>query len=314
MKSKTAFVFPGQGSQYVGMGKAFLDILPRARDVFEAGEAVTGLPLKALCIEGPMDELTKTVNLQSCLTAVEITCAAAAMESGLAPEAAAGHSLGEYPALWAAGALELDDVFRLVQARGRIMDETGAKRPGAMAAIIGLKKEELDGLILPLALRGIIATANHNSPEQIVVTGEVRLVDALVKLVKEKGARAVPLKVAGAYHSPLMKEAADKFGKILEQIKFSTPKIPLYSNVTAKPERDPETIKALMARQMCEPVRWYEIVANMAGDGMSDFVELGPKNVLSNLIKKCLPKDTPRTFQVDTPEGLSECEKAMGIT
>ena len=311
---KTAFVFPGQGSQYIGMGKAFLETLPSAREIFETGEAVTGIPLKTLCLEGPMDELTKTANLQPVLTAVDTACAAAAMDSGIMPDAVAGHSLGEYPALWAAGVIGLEDLFRLVQARGQFMEEAGARRPGAMAAVIGLKKAELDGLIQSLALQGVIAAANYNSPEQIVVTGEKALVDALAAGVKEKGARAIPLKVGGAYHSPLMEGAAGKFARLLEEVRFSPPRVPFYSNITAGPETDPEVIKGLMARQMCEPVRWYEIVANMAGDGMSDFVELGPKNVLSNLIKKCLPKDTPRTFQVDTPEGLSECEKAMGIT
>ncbi|MGC8735198.1 MAG: ACP S-malonyltransferase [Dissulfurimicrobium sp.] len=304
---KTAFVFPGQGSQYIGMGKAFLETLSRAREIFEIGEAVTGIPLKTLCLEGPMDELTKTANLQPALTAIDTVCAAAAMDSGLMPGAVAGHSLGEYPALWAAGVIGLEDLFRLVQARGRLMEEAGARRPGAMAAIIGLKKAELDGLIQPLALQGVIAAANHNSPEQIVVTGEKALVDALAGLVKERGARAVPLKVGGAYHSQLMKNAADKFARLLEEVRFSPPKTPFYSNVTAGPENDPEVIKGLMARQMCEPVRWYEIVTNMVRDGVKEFIEPGPKNVLSNLVKKCLPQGEVRVFQIDDPEGLKAC-------
>lgn len=304
---KTAFVFPGQGSQYIGMGKAFLETLPRVQEIFEIGEAVTGIPLKTLCTEGPMDELTKTENLQPALTALDAACAAAAMDSGIIPDAVAGHSLGEYPALWAAGVIGLEDVFRLVHARGRLMEEAGAKRPGAMAAIIGLKKAELDGLIQPLALQGIIAPANHNSPEQIVVTGEKTLVDTLSGLVKKRGARAIPLKVGGAYHSPLMKDAADKFAGLLEEVRFSPPKMPFYSNVTAGPETDPDIIKDLMARQMCEPVRWYEIVTNMAGDGIMEFIELGPKNVLSNLIKKCLPQGEVRVFPIEDPEGLKAC-------
>jgi [acyl-carrier-protein] S-malonyltransferase len=304
---KTAFVFPGQGSQYIGMGKAFLETLPSAREIFEIGEAVTGIPLKTMCLEGPMDELTKTANLQPALTAIDTVCGAAAMDGGIMPDAVAGHSLGEYPALWAAGVIGLEDLFRLVQARGQLMEEAGAIRPGAMAAIIGLKKTELDGLIQPLALQGVIATANHNSPEQIVVTGEKALVDVLAGLVKGKGARAVPLKVGGAYHSPLMKDAADKFARLLEDVRFSPPKTPVYSNVTAGPETDPEVIKGLMARQICEPVRWYEIVINMARDGVTEFIEPGPKNVLSNLIKKCLPPGEARVFQIEDPEGLKAC-------
>ncbi len=307
MKNNLAFVFPGQGSQCIGMGKAFLETLPDAAHVFSVAEKLTGLPLKKLCIEGPMEELTRVENLQPCLTAVEIICCMAAKNSGLKAAATAGHSLGEYPALWAAGVISLEDTFKLVHARGRLMKEVGDKNPGAMAAVIGLSRKELEELITPLTKKGILVLANHNSPEQIVVTGETDLVGDLCKEAKAEGARAIPLKVSGAYHSPLMGEASRRFSEILDKVYFCEPKIPTYSNVTARPESDPEKIKDLLKKQICSPVRWYEIVINMDRDGISNFIELGPKKVLGNLIRKCLSEGSASVFQGDDPENLKAC-------
>ena len=307
MKNNLAFVFPGQGSQYVGMGKALLETVSDADHVFSVAEELTGLPLKKLCIEGPMEELTQVENLQPCLTAVEIICCIAARNTGLKAAATAGHSLGEYPALWAAGVISLEDTFKLVRARGRLMKEVGDKNPGAMAAVIGLSRKELEELIAPLAKKGILVLANHNSPEQIVVTGETDLVSDLCKEAKAGGARAIPLKVSGAYHSPLMDEASRRFSEILGEVSFCKPKIPIYSNVTARPESDTEKIKDFMKKQICSPVRWYEIVINMDRDGISNFIELGPKKVLGNLIRKCLPEGSASVFQGEKPENLKEC-------
>ena len=311
MKSNLAFVFPGQGSQYVGMGKAFLETVPDAANVFSVAEELTGLPLKKLCIEGPMEELTRVENLQPCLTAVEIICCIAAKNTGLKAAATAGHSLGEYPALWAAGVISLEDTFKLVHARGRLMKEVGNKNPGAMAAVIGLSRKDLEELIAPLAKRGILVLANHNSPEQIVVTGETEVVDDLCNGAKAKRAKAIPLKVSGAYHSPLMEEASRRFSEILDKVSFCKPEIPIYSNVTARPESDPEEIKDLLKKQICSPVRWYEIVINMDRDGISNFIELGPKKVLGNLIRKCLPEGSASVFQGDDPENLETCLKEI---
>ncbi len=307
MKSNLAFVFPGQGSQYVGMGKAFWETVPDAAHVFSVAEELTGLPLKKLCIEGPLKELTHVENLQPCLTAVEIVCCIAARNTGLKAAAVAGHSLGEYPALWAAGVISLEDTFKLVHARGRLMKEVGDKNPGAMAAVIGLSRKELEELIAPLTKKGILVLANHNSPEQIVVTGETDMVGDLCKGAKAKGARAIPLKVSGAYHSPLMEEASRRFSEILGEVSFCKPEIPIYSNVTARPESDPEEIKDLLKKQICSPVRWYEIVINMDRDGISNFIELGPKKVLGNLIRKCLPEGSASIFPGENPENLEEC-------
>ena len=311
MKSDLAFVFPGQGSQYVGMGKVFLETVPDAAHVFSVAEELTGLPLEKLCTEGPLEELTQVENLQPCLTAVEIICCIAAKNTGLKAAATAGHSLGEYPALWAAGVISLEDTFKLVHARGRLMKEVGDKNPGAMAAVIGLSRKDLEELIAPLAKKGILVLANHNSPEQIVVTGETEVVDDLCKGAKAKRAKAIPLKVSGAYHSPLMEEASRRFSEILDKVSFCKPEIPIYSNVTARPESDPEEIKDLLKKQICSPVRWYEIVINMDRDGISNFIELGPKKVLGNLIRKCLPEGSASVFQGDDPENLETCLKEI---
>ena len=307
MKGNLAFVFPGQGSQYVGMGKAFLETVSDAAYIFSMAEKLTGIHLKKLCIEGPMEELTQVENLQPCLATVEIICCIAARNIGLKAAAVAGHSLGEYPALWAAGVVSLEDTFKLVHARCNLMKEVGDKNPGAMAAVIGLSRKDLEELIAPLAKKGILVLANHNSPEQIVVTGETDLVGDLCKKARAKGAKAIPLKVSGAYHSPLMKEALRRFSEILDKVSFCKPKIPIYSNVTARPESDPEKIKDLMKKQICSPVRWYEIVINMDRDRISNFIELGPKKVLGNLIRKCLPEGSASIFQGENPENLEAC-------
>ena len=307
MEMNLAFVFPGQGSQYVGMGKTFLETVSDAAHVLSVAEEMTGLPLKKLCAEGPLEELTRVENLQPCLTAVEIICCMAAGDAGLKATAVAGHSLGEYPALWAAGVISLEDTFRLVHARGRLMKEAGDKNPGSMAAVVGLSRKELEELIVPLTKKGVLVLANHNSPDQIVVTGETDLVGDLCKKARAEGARAIPLKVSGAYHSPLMAEASGRFSEILDKISFFRPEIPIYSNVTARPESDPEKIKDLMKKQICSPVRWYEIVINMDRDGISNFIELGPKKVLGNLIRKCLPGKSVSVFQGEDPEGLRAC-------
>ncbi|NDY42574.1 ACP S-malonyltransferase [Dissulfurirhabdus thermomarina] len=294
------------------MGRAFAEALDEARRIFETGEAVTGLPLARLCFEGPMEELTRTAHLQPALTAVEMAAAAAARASGLVPAAAAGHSLGEYPALWAAGVLSTEDTFRLVHHRGRLMEEAGTRHPGAMAAVLGMDRSALEALMAPIAREGALTLANHNSPEQIVATGEAPLVKQLCEAVKAAGARAIPLKVSGAFHSPLMAEAAGAFAALLDQVEFRAPEVPVYLNVTAEPEQDPEAIRRHAKAQMVSPVRWYETVVRMRADGIDTFLEVGPKQVLSNLVRKSLPGEAVRVLQAEDPDGLAEIRRALG--
>ncbi len=301
-----AFVFPGQGSQYVGMGKAALENSAKARQVFEVAEEVTKLPLRELCLEGPLTELTRTYNLQPALTAVNIAIYEAVREKGLEPEVVAGHSLGEYSALYAAGIVGLEDVFRLVLKRGELMEREAAKHPGAMYAVVGLAREILEDLVKQAQDKGVVALANHNSPEQIVITGEEEPTALVAQMAKEKGARAIRLKVSGAYHSPLMAEAARDFTQFLATIPFAPPKKAMFFNVSAAQASDPEEIKALMGRQIESPVRWVEEAEAMYAYGARTFVEIGPKNVLTNLLKKILSPGEVQLFAIEDPEKAAE--------
>ncbi len=303
--AKVAFLFPGQGSQYVGMCKDILENVNIAKEIFQIGEEITEIPITKLALEGPLEELTRTQNLQPTLCAVDMAICSALREKGVTPDAVSGHSLGEFPALWAAGVLSTEDTFKLVKKRGQLMEEAGQKVSGSMAAVIGLSKDELSKIIDDLRKKGEISLANHNSLEQIVITGEKALIKEACKLVKEKGARAIPLKVSGPFHSPLMKDAAREFSSLMDEVEFLSPTVPIYSNVSAKAETDPLRIKELLSKQMVSPVRWYDIVVNMRNDGIDTFIESGPKKVLANLVKKCLPSDSSfKIFQVEDTEGI----------
>lgn len=286
-----ALLFPGQGSQYVGMGKEIHDRFPAAREVFDKAEALIEMPLRKLCFEGPMEELTLTRHLQPAVTVVDLGILETLKGLGYAPAAVAGHSLGEYAALYAAGVLTLEDTLRLVKSRGALMDQAAQKYPGTMAAVMGLPAEKLEALLASLQSRGAIGSANFNTPEQTVISGSKDLVQEASRLVAEQGGKAVPLAVSGAWHSPLMEEALEAFEQVLAPVSFQPPRCPIYLNVTGQAEKDPSRIKELMGRQIGSSVRWVQIVQTLRDDGFTQYVEVGPKKVLLGLVRKCLPKE-----------------------
>jgi [acyl-carrier-protein] S-malonyltransferase len=237
-----------------------------------------------------MEELTQTVNLQPAITAVNLACLAAIRNAGIKPAVCAGHSLGEYSALFAAGVVTMEDCLKLVYKRGELMHREATRHEGAMSAVVGLTIDRVGDIVDTAAQNGIVAVANHNSAEQIVITGAPDAVKAAGELAAEEGARTIPLKVSGAWHSPLIQGAEDEFRAFLGQMPFNPPKCDIMHNVTADKASDPEQIKAIMARQLCSPVRWYDSILKMLDDQVDTFVEIGPGRVLTGLLRKIAPK------------------------
>ena len=311
--AQTAFLFPGQGSQFAGMGRDFTEAFAWAKEIFTQADEITGKPITRLCFEGPLEELTLTVNLQPAITAVNLVCCRALTEKGLKPDCAAGHSLGEYSALAAAGVISAAEALKLTDIRGRLMHRDAAARPGAMQAIVGLTLDEVEAITELARDRGVVTIANHNTPNQIVITGESEAVATAAALVKTKGGQAIPLAVSGAWHSPLMADAARGFAGELSAVGFKTPRFPVFLNVTGQAETDPEKIKEVMIRQIISPVKWSLIVENMLAAGVANFVEVGPKKVLAGLVKKTVPRGTTiNLVNVENMAGVDSAVEKLG--
>lgn len=277
----TAYVFPGQGAQKPGMGKDLYESDARAKELFEKANEILGYRITDIMFEGSEDDLKQTkvtqpaVFLHSVITAL-------CME-GFKPDMVAGHSLGEFSALVAAGALSFEDGLRLVYARAMAMQACCEKVPGTMAAIINLPDETIEKVCSEI--EGVVVPVNYNSPGQVVISGEVEAVKEACARLKEAGAkRALPLAVGGAYHSPLMEPARVELAAAIEKAEFKTPCCPIYQNVDAKPYTDPVEIKKNLLAQLTSPVRWTQTVINMINDGAEEFVECGPGTVLTGLI------------------------------
>ena len=285
---KVAFVFPGQGSQYVGMGKEFYDNFASARRIFDEANEALGFNLSNLCFNGSEKELLETINAQPAVLTVSIACLEVFREhEKISPWAVAGHSLGEYSALVAAGSLEFKDAVMLVRKRGEFMQEVGTKIRGGMAAIIGLEREKVERISKESKKFGTVQPANYNCPGQIVISGEEKGLKHAMELAKEVGARrVVPLQVSGPFHSDFMKRAGAKLQMELDKMNIDEPKVPVVANVSADFVRAPEEIREALINQVSHSVLWEDSILKLLAVGVNGFLEVGPGKVLSGLIKR----------------------------
>lgn len=282
-----AFVFPGQGAQYAGMGRELAQLYPEAAEVFARADRTLGFPLSAMCWEGPDELLRQTENTQPAILATSCAVLAVLTARGLAPDATAGLSLGEYTALIAAGAMTMEEALPLVRSRGRFMQEAAAGRRTAMAAILGLTPETVREVCRAASARGIVEPSNFNSPGQIVIAGDEPAVQDGIARAKAAGAkRAVLLPVSAPFHTSLMLPAADRLKPLLEAVPLREAAIPVVSNVSAEMIRTPGEIRDALTAQVASPVRWDDSVRTMTGLGVRAFIEVGPGSSLSGLIRK----------------------------
>lgn len=281
----TAYIFPGQGSQYVGMGKDLVAASSSARDMFEAADRILGVSLRAICFDGPEDELRQTKNTQPAIYLHSMALVSLLPREGVTM--AAGHSLGEYSALVFAGAMSFEDGLRLVRLRGELMQRAGEEQKGTMAAVVGLEPAIVDDICRRASAEGVVQCANFNSPGQIVISGSVAGVHAAMQMAKAGGAKLVKeLVVSGAFHSPLMQSAREGLRTALAGTEIHDARIPVYANVTAAPVTTAADIRRLLEEQLTSPVRWEETVRAMTAGGASTFVEVGPGKVLQGLVKR----------------------------
>jgi [acyl-carrier-protein] S-malonyltransferase len=289
--SKRALLFPGQGAQKVGMSLDFAQGCPEAAELFKLADRASGLPISKLIAEGPAEALTDTAVSQPALVLAGLAALAGFEKAHgkLTPVAAAGLSLGEYAALAAAGAFTAEEALRLVAIRGRFMKECCEAVPGTMASILGLDPEKVDACAKEASAVGVVVAANFNSPEQTVLSGEAKAVEKACELCKAAGAkRAIPLKVAGAFHSPLMQKAADKLAPEIEKADVRPARYPVIANATAAAVREPAEIRAALIAQVTAPVRWTKSLAALQALGADEFLELGPGGVLTGLVGRTL--------------------------
>lgn len=312
---KIAFVFPGQGSQVVGMGKELYDQVPAARPVFDAADRAYGGGLTRLCFEGPEEELKKTEHTQPAILTTSVACLRVLQERGVRPAVVAGHSVGEYAALVAAGALAFEDAVRLTRLRGKLMETACPEGTGGMAAMMGGDRAGIEALCAQVKEIGVAQVAALNTTGQIVIAGHVRALVEVVAQAKAKGvASATMLPVSGPFHSALMAPAAEGLSKALDSITVSPAQVPVVANVDAKPHTSPAEIKANLVQQLTEPVLWTTTVEAMIADGVDTFVELGAGRVLSGLIRKVNRNVTCHSVRdVESLGKTVEAFKAAGL-
>jgi [acyl-carrier-protein] S-malonyltransferase len=309
---KIAFIFPGQGSQYAGMSKEFIENYQESKEVFDAASSVLGYDLAQLCMVGPLEQLNLTENTQPAILAASIAVLRALERRGLTAEAAAGHSLGEYTAITAAGGFKLNEAITLVQKRGRYMQEAVPAGTGLMAAILGMERSDVEKTCLEAAKNGIVAPANYNSPGQIVIAGEKEAVEIAMGLAKAAGAKkVVPLTVSVPSHCAMMKKAGDRLEKELEKVALSDLSIPIVNNADAKFLTKASDIRPSLIKQISSPLHWEDSIRNMAGQGFDTFIEIGPGKVLSGLVKR-IAKDA-KVLNVEDVKGMNETLMMLGM-
>jgi [acyl-carrier-protein] S-malonyltransferase len=288
--NKVAFLFPGQGAQYVGMAKDLYDSHPPVRDLYSKAEEILGFDLAKICFEGPAQVLVQTQHTQPAIFVHSLALWTLIKDWDIEPSFCAGHSLGEYSALVVAGALSFEDGLEAVKNRSRLMQEACEESRGTMAAIIGLEEEAVFSICREASIYGIIQPANFNSRDQIAISGERKAVEKGTELAKERGAkRAILLDVAGAFHSELMRPARDKFQELIHKLEITEPKTPVVANVNAQAVTEPSQIKKLLAEQITMPVLWYQSTQRIYKEGVRNFVEIGPGKVLLGLLKRSFP-------------------------
>jgi len=303
---KTAYLFPGQASQFVGMGLDLYETHPIAKAFYDRANSLLPFDLIKVSFEGPAEELTQTRITQPAIFVHSVVVAQIIDPRGIHMNATAGHSLGEYSALVAAGSLSFDDALNIVALRGELMQNAGDERPGTMAAVIGLDADKVIEICGNASSNGeVVVAANLNAPGQIAISGDVAAVERAMELAKANGAkRALKLNVSGAFHSPLMEPAAEKLAEKLRSVSFRPPNVPIYQNVTAEPTQDTTALLDGLIKQLTHPVRWIETIQNMAANDIQKFIEVGPGVVLQGLVKRI--ESTANLTSVGNVEQIKE--------
>lgn len=304
---KVGWVFPGQGAQAVGMGKALFEASPAARDVYERADEALGEALSTLCFEGPLDQLTLTANTQPAIVTTSLAVLAALRERVpdlKAPECAAGHSLGEYAALASASAIALEDAVRICRARGLAMQRAVPPGEGAMAAVMGIADDELESICVEAQALGVVSPANFNAPGQTVIAGDAAAVERASALVKERGGKVIPLNVSAPFHCAKMAPACRAVAEALGKSELRAPSFDVLANIDATPKSDPVAIADALVRQVDSPVQWVRTIEAMRSRGVTHLLELGPGKVLAGLVKRI--DKSLRVLSVSAPSGLDE--------